>query len=662
MVGCPFEAVARRKGGEWTLDVKKPEHNHEASSIMSHPTLRKAALTPAVSDFIDTETRIHVRPGQILSALMVNNPELPLDIEDIYNEKARLRRQRLNFRTPILALMEELSRHEDWHTEFLEDGVHRLSHLFFSHTESLQLLALNPEVLIMDCTYKTNRFNIPLLNIIGITSLGKNFWVAFCFLRNEKEGDFRWVMRCIRALYRRLGLRGPKIVLTDRALAVINALRDIFPDTKHLLCFWHVNKAVQAYCRLAFETEEEWEQFYNDWLALVNSLTPDDFDTAWNNFKTKWNDKYWRLVDYLDDTWFRLLKTRFVSAWTNEVMHFNTLVTSRGEGSHAVLKRAFGTSSGDLLQVLEDIKLLLTNQLHQYTSRVERARTRMGDHHNIEIFRQLGRRISPEALNLMLKQWDMNSRGPEPPACSGVFHRTTGLLCSHELQRCVETGVLPTPDDIHPHWHLRDRLPDILPHSSLSPSPPASVRADSPAADPVPASEHASGQVLDPQLAALSQVSHIRDPEVIRRQRGGGRGRGRQPESSTQRDYSLFEIVEHAAHVRDRQQSQQASQQLLTEAASSDEIQRARGGRGRAGRGGRGGRRGRQRRGQQQEALEQVSEEAAAGQTTLSQFANFAPVANRLSDMRSRGQRAQGTPSYRGVPEGLVGSFQLASQ
>ena len=33
--------------------------------------------------------------------------------------------------------MEELPRHEDWHTEFLEDNVHRLSHLFFSHTQSL---------------------------------------------------------------------------------------------------------------------------------------------------------------------------------------------------------------------------------------------------------------------------------------------------------------------------------------------------------------------------------------------------------------------------------------------------------------------------------------------------------------------------------------------
>ena len=232
-------------------------------------------------------------------------------------------------------------------------------------------------------------------------------------------------------------------------------------------------------------------------------------------------------------------------------MHFNTLVTSRGEGSHAVLKRAFGTSNGDMLQCLDGIKLLLANKLHQHISRVNRAMTRFGDHHNIEPFRQLRRRISPEALNLMLKQWDKLRRGPELPACIGAFHRTTGLLCSHELQRCLETGILPTPDDIHSHWHLTDQLPDILPSSPPSPSFPPSVRASPPVMDPHLALEHASSPVINPQLEALSQISQIRDPEVIRRQRGSGRGRDRQSESSTQRDYSLFEIVEHAAHVRD---------------------------------------------------------------------------------------------------------------
>ena len=79
------------------------------------------------------------------------------------------------------------------------------------------------------------------------------------------------------------------------------------------------------------------------------------------------------------------------------------------------------------------------------------------------------------------------------------------------------------------------------------------------------APEHAPRPVVDPQLEALNQASQIRDPEVIRRQRDGGRGRGRQSESSTQRDYSLFEIVEHAAPVRDRQQTQNASQQETPE-------------------------------------------------------------------------------------------------
>ena len=242
MTDCPFEAVARLQEGVWILDVKKPARNHGAISAMGHPIHRKEAVTAAVSSYIENETRIHVRPGQILSSLRLDNPDLRLDIEDIYNGKAVLRRRKLNYKSPIRALMEELSRQEDWSMEFLEDDIHRLTHLFSSHTESLQLLALNSEVLIMDYIYKTNRFNMPLLNIIGITSLGKNFWVVFCFLCSEKEGDFVWVMRCIRALYRRIGGRAPKVVLTDRALAVINALRDIFPETKHLLCFWHVTE------------------------------------------------------------------------------------------------------------------------------------------------------------------------------------------------------------------------------------------------------------------------------------------------------------------------------------------------------------------------------------------------------------------------------------
>ena len=50
---------------------------------------------------------------------------------------------------------------------------------------------------------------------------------------------------------------------------------------------------------------------------------------------------------------------------------------------------------------------------------------------------------------------------------------------------------------------------------------------------------------------------------------------------------------------------------------------------------------------------------------SLSQFTSFAPVINRLSDMRPQGQRGQqalGAPSYQEVPEDMLGSCQLGGQ
>ena len=158
MTGCEFKAVARSRDEGWILEVEKPGHNHEAISLTGHPVHRKEAMTDAVSDFIDKETRIHVRPGQILNALQLNNPGIPLAIKDVYNEKGKQHRQRLNFKKPIQVLMTELDKKEDWYSAHAEDGVHQLSHLFFANMEFLRLLSLNPEVLIMDCTYKTNRF------------------------------------------------------------------------------------------------------------------------------------------------------------------------------------------------------------------------------------------------------------------------------------------------------------------------------------------------------------------------------------------------------------------------------------------------------------------------------------------------------------------------
>jgi hypothetical protein len=55
-----------------------------------------------------------------------------------------------------------------------------------------------PEVLVMNCTYKSNRFNLPLLNMIGMTASNSTFFVAFTFLNQEKE-DYMWSLEQLRS-------------------------------------------------------------------------------------------------------------------------------------------------------------------------------------------------------------------------------------------------------------------------------------------------------------------------------------------------------------------------------------------------------------------------------------------------------------------------------
>ena len=39
----------------------------------------------------------------------------------------------------------------------------------------------------MDCTYKTNRYKMPLLDIVGVTALNTSFHVGFCFVDADRS-------------------------------------------------------------------------------------------------------------------------------------------------------------------------------------------------------------------------------------------------------------------------------------------------------------------------------------------------------------------------------------------------------------------------------------------------------------------------------------------
>ena len=49
------------------------------------------------------------------------------------------------------------------------------------------MLQKNPWVISIDCTYKTNRYGLPLLDIVGFAATGSTFHLGFAFMRDEKD-------------------------------------------------------------------------------------------------------------------------------------------------------------------------------------------------------------------------------------------------------------------------------------------------------------------------------------------------------------------------------------------------------------------------------------------------------------------------------------------
>lgn len=58
------------------------------------------------------------------------------------------------------------------------------------------------DLVIVDATYKRNRFNLPLINVIGVNNFGKNIMLAFGLLSNETLEGYIWFFSELKKAWR----------------------------------------------------------------------------------------------------------------------------------------------------------------------------------------------------------------------------------------------------------------------------------------------------------------------------------------------------------------------------------------------------------------------------------------------------------------------------
>ncbi|XP_050889882.1 protein FAR-RED ELONGATED HYPOCOTYL 3-like [Lathyrus oleraceus] len=228
----------------WRFNVICGLHNHDlCEKLVGHPSL--CQLMPEEKEYVADMTLNLVQSKNIFATLKWKRPKNISNIKQVYNIRYLTNKGLMvdrNEMQQLLKLLDDNSYMSRYRT--YEDGV-TVRDIFWTHPDSIKVFNMFPTVLILNSTYKINKYRLPLLEMIGVTSTEKTYYVDFAFLECEKKDNFTWALEVCQTLLKDQG-EMPKAIVTDRDTALMNLVPKVFPSSNALFYRYHITKNVRS--------------------------------------------------------------------------------------------------------------------------------------------------------------------------------------------------------------------------------------------------------------------------------------------------------------------------------------------------------------------------------------------------------------------------------
>ncbi|CAH9089994.1 unnamed protein product, partial [Cuscuta epithymum] len=239
--GCPFklQGVKLETNDDWEVKIQCGYHNHPpAENLEGHAFTGR--LSKEENTILLDMTKNMVKPRNILVTIKAKDKKNTTTMKTIYNARHKHKMLEKAGRSQMQQLMKRLGDfgYVEWHRR--NESTDCVRDLFWAHPFSIDILNAFPLVLLMDCTYKTNRYGLPLLEIVGVTCTDLTFSVAFVYMEAEREDNYTWAMEKLKTLM--ISSTMPSVIVTDRDLAFMKSVKKVFPETTNLLCRFHITK------------------------------------------------------------------------------------------------------------------------------------------------------------------------------------------------------------------------------------------------------------------------------------------------------------------------------------------------------------------------------------------------------------------------------------
>jgi hypothetical protein len=158
--------------------------------MIAHLIARRRQFTEDQIDTIKHLSDSGSKPREIIHLLRTEQPTTLIKPKDCYNIRDELRRKKIGNYTPLEYLQETLQ-NDNWRYTFKQDNKGHILFFMFAHPKLIENTNQYNRVFLLDCTYKTNRYKMPLLHIIGLSLSNSSFSIAFCFMQNKQEESYK---------------------------------------------------------------------------------------------------------------------------------------------------------------------------------------------------------------------------------------------------------------------------------------------------------------------------------------------------------------------------------------------------------------------------------------------------------------------------------------
>ncbi|XP_021996264.1 PKS-NRPS hybrid synthetase CHGG_01239-like [Helianthus annuus] len=205
--------------------------------------------------------------------------------------------------------------------------------------------------------------------VVGLTSTNKSFCIAHAVICKERRDNFVWVLERIKSMLHECMM--PRVIVTDRELALINACAKVFPNASRFLCRFHIEQNICKHCKQGFNKLDR-EKFLSYWRRVCDSASEPmykyNLDKLYNRLVVANRE---RVFNYVYENWLKYYKEMFVCALTNKCRNFGQRTTNRVESQHANLKR-YLTRGSSLERIARCVIDIVETQLGEIQKKFNR--------------------------------------------------------------------------------------------------------------------------------------------------------------------------------------------------------------------------------------------------------------------------------------------------